>query len=230
MGTSKSYITPKTAQNSSVKRGITNNLRGGRVSIPEVVARFATAVKTENLSVGNSSNSFKHYGQQISGVLGFISNAASFGGILNAINQKYPQNPPRTPQEFFSRLLEEDSNMGTLDNAVVVIALSLSIKKLEIVDLQQLDEFDFSIFTKELLANLVMTCFEQRYTVQIQSKAASLSQAGNKLNEFKEYIYNDIIANTETDDINQYIQSNNILATYVETKCAEVFSHLENYI
>lgn len=235
MGTSKSYIAPKNPQNTAAKRGITSNIHGGSVSTQEAVSRFATAIKAENsASVSNghstSAGSLKHYGQQIGKVLSFISGASSSGGILNSITQKYTANPPKNPHELFSRLLGEETIIGTLDGAVVETALFLTIEKLNIIELSQLDAFDFPAFTKELFANLVMTCFEQRYAAQIQSKSVSLSQAESKLKEFKDYIYNAITANIDISDINRCIASNNDLSVYVETKCIDIFSFLENYL
>lgn len=234
MGTSKSYIAPKSSKNTAVKRGITSNIRGGKISKQEAVSRFATAIKEENLvNISNghstSTGSFRNYGQLIGKVFAFISGAPTSGGIINATAQKYKDNLPQNTHELFSRLLEEETIAGTLDAAVIEIALYLTIEKLNIVELSQLDSFDFPVFTKELFANLVMTCFEQRYAAQIQAKSETISKATNKLNEFKDYIYNAITANIVINDINPYI-ANNDLSVYVEKKCVEIFSFLEQYI
>lgn len=233
MGTSKSYITPRTKPNTAAKRGLTSYIHGGSVSLAKAVGRFAAAVTADNragATTDHSTGSFIHYGKKIGKVLGFISGAPAFGGILQFINEKYPENPPQSPNELFLRLLDEDTAIGTLDDAVVRKAFSITIETLCIVNFEQLDQMDLSVFAKELLANLAMTCFEQRYAVQIQSKANTLSQAQSKLEEFKRFIHNDIIANADTSDIVQCIANHNDLSAYVESKCVEIFSILEKYI
>jgi hypothetical protein len=229
MGTSKSYISLKGGDHTHAKRGLTSFLHGGSVSKQDVAARFASALKSEAHSStggGGSSSSIKNYSSYAARFINFLGNVSS-NGLSYASEQARLSSIPKSIDEMIKLFTESDIS-DTIDSSVTAIALQETLEVL-VPTLDELQNVNLAEFTKELIANIIAVCFEQRYFEEILKKCDSITDARLKCNEIKEYIHSDIVVSLDTSTVNQIHTDTNVLSAFVEKKCIEAFNILINF-
>ena len=227
MGTSKSYISLKGGDHSRAKRGLSSFLSGGNVTRQDVAARFASALKSEaRSSIKGANNSIKNYSTDAARFISFLGNVSS-GGLDYASEQAKLSSTPKSVDEMI-KLFTESNISGTIDASVVSVALKETLDALA-PTMEDLQNVSLSEFTKELIANIIATCFEQRYFEEILRKSSSITYARQKCNEIKDYIHSDIIISLDTSTVNQIHTDTNALVSFVEKKCNEALDILVNF-
>lgn len=233
MGTSKSYISLKKPEHTRTKRGLTSYLSGGGVSESSVASRFASSLKAEYSSASSNaqlsgasvnSNSIKSYSTSVARVVGYIGNMRS-GGISYASQQAGFKKEPQTVSDLITMFMESDI-ADTIDASVASEAIAVALANLQITDINDLQSLDLASFTKELLADIIAICFEQRYFEQILARTGKPSDAKRKCDAIKDCIYGQITTNLDVSTI-QTLHSDNIAMTvFIEEKCLEALKIL----
>jgi len=229
MGTSKSYISLKGGDHTRAKRGLTSFLGGGSVSKQDVAARFASALKSEARSSGggvSSSNSIKNYGSNAARFISFLGNVNS-GGLSYASEQAKFSSTPKSVDEMIKLFTESDIS-DTIDTTVTAVALKETLDAL-VPTLEALQNVNLAEFTKELVANIIAVCFEQRYFEDILKKCDSIADAKQKCDEIKKYIHSDIVVSLDTSAVNKIHADTNVLSSFIEKKCNEALEILINF-
>jgi len=228
MGTSKSYISLKGGDHTRAKRGLSSFLGGGSVSKQGVAARFASALKSEAHSSGGGtgSNSIKNYSSNAARFISFLGNVSS-GGLSYASEQAKFSSTPKSVDEMIKLFTESDIS-DTIDTSVTTVALQETLNTL-VPTLEELQNVNLAEFTKELVANIIAVCFEQRYFEDILKKCDSIADAKQKCDEIKKYIHSDIVVSLDTTAVNQIHADQNALSSFIEKKCNEALDILIDF-
>jgi len=228
MGTSKSYISLKGGDHTRAKRGLNSFLGGGSVSKQGVAARFASALKSEVSTSEReaTSSSIKNYSINAARFISFLGYVSS-GGLSYASEQAKLSSTPNSVDEMI-KLFSESNISDTIDTSVTAAALQETLEAL-VPTLEELENVNLAEFTKELIANIIAACFEQRYFEDILKKCDNIADAKQKCDELKNYIHSDIILSLDTSEVNQICADNNLLSSFIEKKSNEALDILINY-
>jgi hypothetical protein len=147
------------------------------------------------------------------------------GGISYASQQAGFAKEPQTVNDLIGLFMESDVT-GTIDVTVTSEAIEVTLNNLQITDINGLNSVDLASFTKELLANIIAICFEQRYFEQILKRTGNHVDAKRKCDAIKECIYGQVTANLDTSMIQTLHSDNVAMTTFIEGKCLEALNIL----
>jgi len=225
MGTSKSYISLKGGAYTRTKRALSSFINGGAISKQEVAGRFATTLKSEaNLSNG-TNNSIKNYSTVASKIISFLGNAQS-AGLNYALKQANFAKIPENIDDLIKLFCETEIS-NTIDISVANVALQITLETMTPV-LEDIENINLVQFTKELIANLISVCFEQRYFEEILKKC-NVSEAKQKCNVIKDYIHSDIILNLDALKVIEIHNDIGLMSDFIEKKCMEALDILMKF-
>ena len=166
MGTSKSYITPTKQHWSDAKRAATQLSKQNSLPNKErLISRYATAMKKDYN--GESTNTISAIGQLLR-----LSQSISNRGIeqtLKDIDKEYLLE--KNPEEILNILINEYCQQGdTINNYIEMDTLSLALKELNIVTLEDLKTIPVDILLKEIIINYINQNFKFRFEEKIGKK------------------------------------------------------------
>lgn len=166
MGTSKSYIMPTKQHWSDAKRAATQLSKENSLSNKEkLVSRYATAMKKDY--EGTNTDTIKAIGQLLR-----LSQSISNKGIaqtLRDIDKEYLLE--KNPEEILSILINEYCQQGdTINNYIEMNTLSLALKELNIITLEDLKKVPVEILLKEIIINYINQNFKFRFEEKISKK------------------------------------------------------------
>lgn len=182
MGTSKGYIAPTTIEWAQAKRAVTSLIKElSHDNISKASSKYAGAMKSDGFAKSTMPKA-------VSGILG-LSRNIRINGIeyaLNKLNKNYLLN--KSNEEIFNELLLYFTNNGSSkEDSLALDALSLSMKNLEILDLEDLGNINEEEFLKEVLSTFVELNFEFRFYEKI-SKSKKVKEVQAIINEMKGYL------------------------------------------
>jgi len=228
MGTSKSYILPKTREYKLTKQAFTSTIKEFKKSGQLSTNLMGRLVGRLSNNVINENSNDKSFIRPLSSMLALIK------GITDNNNQywestknDYPQQIQQiysalinsdknakdalekdgfnlllysNPLEFFTALIRENSNIDGLNQEVILTALTNVLDNMEINNFDDLKEANFEEFVKLLLAESLFHSFIMRYYEDGTYKRMSHIEMENCEKQLKEYIEN-LISSYDFDNI-----------------------------
>ncbi len=166
MGTSKSYITPTKQHWSDAKRAATQLSKQNSLPNKErLISRYATAMKKDYNET--NTNTISAIGQLLR-----LSQSISNIGVeqtLKDIDKEYLLE--KNPEEILNILINEYCQQGdTINNYIEMDTLSLALKELNIVTLEDLKTIPVDILLKEIIINYINQNFKFRFEEKIGKK------------------------------------------------------------
>lgn len=166
MGTSKSYITPTKQHWSDAKRAATQLSKQNSLPNKErLISRYATAMKKDYNET--NTNTISAIGQLLR-----LSQSISNIGVeqtLKDIDKEYLLE--KNPEEILNILINEYCQQGdTINNYIEMYTLSLALKELNIVTLEDLKTIPVDILLKEIIINYINQNFKFRFEEKIGKK------------------------------------------------------------
>ena len=166
MGTSKSYITPTKQHWSDAKRAATQLSKQNSLPNKErLISRYATAMKKDYNET--NTNTISAIGQLLR-----LSQSISNIGVeqtLKDIDKEYLLE--KNPEEILNILINEYCHQGdTINNYIEMDTLSLALKELNIVTLEDLKTIPVDILLKEIIINYINQNFKFRFEEKIGKK------------------------------------------------------------
>lgn len=166
MGTSKSYITPTKKHWSDAKRAATQLSKQNSLPNKErLISRYATAMKKDYNET--NTNTISAIGQLLR-----LSQSISNIGVeqtLKDIDKEYLLE--KNPEEILNILINEYCQQGdTINNYIEMDTLSLALKELNIVTLEDLKTIPVDILLKEIIINYINQNFKFRFEEKIGKK------------------------------------------------------------
>lgn len=182
MGTSKGYIAPTKIEWSRAKKAVNSLIKEpSHDNIAKASSRYASAMKSDGFIKSTIPKA-------VSGLLG-LSRDIRIRGIEYALN-KLNKNDliGKSNDEIFNDLLLYfTSNGATKEDSLALDALSLAVKNLDIVSLDDLGNINEEKFLKEVLSVFVELNFEFRFYEKI-SKLKKVKDVQAIINEMKGYL------------------------------------------
>ena len=247
MGTSKSYITPKTPEYTSTKRAFTN-------SIKEYKKNGTLSSVGAGRLLGNISNNFINENKK---GMSFIPSFISLFSLINDIKEKsnnewdkikigYPEHIRNlysaiilndseakdklkesqidfsefaTPVNFFTAIINENVNIDGINKGILLNSLNVT---LEVFDIEKIDDFkdiDMEPFFKIYLTQIILESIVVRYYEEGLSKNMSHSEM-EKYIKFLEEIIENSINNYSLDEL----QTNENMEKFLDDKISEIFN------
>lgn len=168
MGTSKSYITPTKQHWSDAKRAATQLSKQNSLPNKErLISRYATAMKKDYNETNTNTNTISAIGQLLR-----LSQSISNIGVeqtLKDIDKEYLLE--KNPEEILNILINEYCQQGdTINNYIEMDTLSLALKELNIVTLEDLKTIPVDILLKEIIINYINQNFKFRFEEKIGKK------------------------------------------------------------
>lgn len=168
MGTSKSYITPTKQHWSDAKRAATQLSKQNSLPNKErLISRYATAMKKDYNETNTNTNTISAIGQLLR-----LSQSISNIGVeqtLKDIDKEYLLE--KNPEEILNILINEYCHQGdTINNYIEMDTLSLALKELNIVTLEDLKTIPVDILLKEIIINYINQNFKFRFEEKIGKK------------------------------------------------------------
>lgn len=168
MGTSKSYITPTKQHWSDAKRAATQLSKQNSLANKErLISRYATAMKKDYNETNTNTNTISAIGQLLR-----LSQSISNIGVeqtLKDIDKEYLLE--KNPEEILNILINEYCQQGdTINNYIEMDTLSLALKELNIVTLEDLKTIPVDILLKEIIINYINQNFKFRFEEKIGKK------------------------------------------------------------
>jgi len=222
LGTSKGYIAPTKIEWSRAKSAVTSLVKetnGNNVA--KAASRYATAMKSDGFLKSTMPKT-------VSSIIGLARNIRS-NGITDALNSIGRNDLiGKTTDEIFNELLLYYTNNGaTKEDSLALDALSLALKKLGIIDLEDLGNIDEEKFLREILAEFLELNFEFRFYEKI-SKTKSPVETQGILKEMKGYLRGSIYEELTIEKINEIDFGNLAGEQYITQMCVDAFSVLED--
>lgn len=236
MGTSKSYITLKSKESESVKRGLGSYLKKGNVSKENVVSRFVKSLRNENFFDYNPDESknktyagYQYHASRVIEIIELVDKIKSTKSIIDFVNELKEKNIEiETPVDLIRYLTKDDVTASTINAIIFNKALEITFIELGLNDFDQLEQIDLRILIDVILVNIVSETFEQRYYEEILKKLdgdAKLAQ--EKIIEIKSLISSVINPSFAEKTPKPFFNDRVKLEKYVTEKCKEIYEILE---
>jgi len=222
MGTSKGYIAPTRQEWANAKTAVTNMANStNRDSISKAVSRFSTAMKSD----GIASTSFS---RAATGIIG-LSRAIRTHGVPYALrNAGFESLIGKSSEEIYRSILEYYTNSSSsIEDSIAIDSLSLTLKNLQILDLESLGEIPSEILLKEMLVTYIELHFEQKFTEKI-GKGRPPAETTRIITEVKGYIRGALYETLDLDAMNGINFENLASEDYVIKTCRDALTIFEN--
>lgn len=195
VGTSKGYIAPTRIEWSRAKSTVTEMMKHTESgTIANATSKYASAMKAD----GFQSSTFP---KATSGILSFAKSVANNGleSSLRSIGRE--DLVGKNSDEIWGELLQHYTNdSATKEDALAIDALSLSLKNLNIDDLDKLANISQETLLKEMLIDFVELNFEFRFAEKI-GKDRSPSDTNKIINDINGYIRSSLYEQLSFQDI-----------------------------
>lgn len=222
MGTSKGYIAPTRIEWKNTKSAVTSWIKEKNSdNMSRAASRYAEAMKSDGFSKSTMPKA-------VSELIGLSRNIKRNGisYTLNSIGKNDLIN--KSNDEIFNELLLYYTNNGaTKEDSLALDALSLTMKNLKIVDLEDLGNINEDQFLREILAIFAGLNFEFRFSEKI-SKTKSPEETQKALKEMKDYLRGSIYEELSLEKISEIDFGNLAGEQYIKQICNDAFSILED--
>ncbi|WP_154826208.1 hypothetical protein [Clostridium butyricum] len=222
MGTSKGYIAPTRIEWKNTKSAVTSWIKEtNSENMSKVASRYSEAMKSDGFS--NSTMP-----KAVSELIGLSRNIKRNGisYALNSIGKNNLMN--KSNDEIFNELLLYYTNNGaTKEDSLALDALSLTMKNLKIVNLEDLGNINEDQFLREILAIFAGLNFEFRFYEKI-SKVKSPEKTQKALKEMKDYLRGSIYEELSLEKMSEINFGNLAGEQYIKQICNNAFSILED--
>lgn len=195
MGTSKGYIAPTRIEWAHAKSAVTEMVKNTNTStIANAASKYASAMKSD----GFQSSTFP---KAASGILG-LARSIAHNGSENALREIGREDLISKPSdEIWNELLQHYTNeSATNEDSLAIDALSLSLKNLDIDDIDKLGDIPQDTLLKEMLINFVELNFEFRFSEKI-GRDRSPSDTSKIIGDMKGYIRSSLYEKLSFQDI-----------------------------
>jgi hypothetical protein len=222
LGTSKGYIAPTKIEWSKAKRAVTSLIKEPNSSnVAKVASKYATAMKSDGFSKSRMPKA-------VSNIIGLARNIKSNGIPYALENIGRSDLIDKSNDEIFNELLLYYTNNGaTKEDALALDALSLTMKNLQINDLEDLGSINEEKFLREILAEFAGLNFEFRFYERI-SKTKSPKETQVILKEIKGYLRGNIYEELKIEKMNEIDFENLAGQQYIREICEDAFSVFED--
>lgn len=195
MGTSKGYIAPTRIEWTRAKSAVTEMMKHTNSgTIANAASKYASAMKAD----GFQSSTFP---KAASGILG-LARSIAHNGLETALRDMGREDLiGKSSDEIWNELLQYYTNeSATKEDSLAIDALSLSLKNLDIDDIEKLGEVPQDTLLKEMLVNFVKLNFEFRFSEKI-GKDRSPAETKKIMAEMKGYIRSSLYEKLTLQDI-----------------------------
>lgn len=219
MGTSKGYIPPTTVHWTHAKRAVSGYIKNGDTgSRANAASKFARAMRHDMTTSSTFSSA-------VGNILAF-ARAVSHGGINNAL-QDFNRSDliGKSSEEIILELINEFTHSGsTTEDYLSAEAISAAFKELEIVDMEQLKDFDPDVLLKEMLIEYIKFSFAFRYEEKILMKK-NPGETKVIIQEMNKYISDELHNKLKLDDL-KTVDYNRMNSSSIVEKALEDAYHV----
>ncbi|MGE5630797.1 MAG: hypothetical protein ACM3TR_06825 [Caulobacteraceae bacterium] len=195
MGTSKGYIAPTRIEWTHAKRAVTEMIKHTNPgAIANAASKYASAMKAD----GFQGSTFP---KAASGILG-LARSIVYNGLENTLRDIGREDLiGKSSDEIWNELLHYYTNeSATKEDSLAIDALSLSLKNLDIDDIDKLGDIPQDTLLKEMLINFVELNFEFRFSEKI-GKDRTPADTNKIVGDMKGYIRSSLYEKLSFQDI-----------------------------